>query len=180
MLLAELKKIEARKRERERKTQDLQKLISRAESGNVLAPNQVTNNTEGVQTPSNTSTNIARRHDRKLHKKKLSSQQRPVRAIETVVSKCQKKKILFPKLIGNNDIFVPLKKLFQTVEWSGIKFPESRGTGVWLRSQRMKLPPGVGQRKTKAIEQELRQMNIGMVHKYLKWTDKTLKLKWKF
>jgi hypothetical protein len=47
------------------------------------------------------------------------------------------------------------------VEWSGIKFPEARGTGVWLRSQRMKLPPGVGQRKTKAIEQELRVMNIG-------------------
>lgn len=51
--------------------------------------------------------------------------------------------------------------MFQTVEWSGIKFPEARGTGVWLRSQRMKLPPGVGQRKTKAIEQELRLMNIG-------------------
>lgn len=86
MLLAELKKIEARKRERERKTQDLQKLISRAESGNAPSTNQVTNNTEGMHTPSNTSTNIARRHDRKLHKKKLSSQQRPVRAIETVVS----------------------------------------------------------------------------------------------
>lgn len=50
---------------------------------------------------------------------------------------------------------------FQTVEWSGIKFPEARSTGVWLRSQRMKLPPGVGQRKTKAIEQELKLMNIG-------------------
>lgn len=52
--------------------------------------------------------------------------------------------------------------IIQTVEWSGIKFPEARGTGVWLRSQRMKLPPGVGQRKTKAIEQELRLMNIGI------------------
>lgn len=52
---------------------------------------------------------------------------------------------------------------FQTVEWSGIKFPEARSTGVWLRSQRMKMPPGVGQRKTKAIEQELRLMNIGKI-----------------
>lgn len=86
MLLAELKKIEARKRERERKTQDLQKLISRAECGNTPVVNQVPNNTEGTHTPSNTVANIARRHDRKLHKKKLSSQQRPVRAIETVVS----------------------------------------------------------------------------------------------
>ncbi|KAL4715342.1 hypothetical protein ACJJTC_015113 [Scirpophaga incertulas] len=131
MLLTELKKIEARKRERERKTQDLQKLISRADTGNTPAINQVANNTADSHTPSNTTTNIARRHDRKLHKKKLTSQQRPIRTVEAV-----------------------------TVEWSGIKFPEARSTGVWLRSQRMKLPPGVGQRKTKAIEQELRQMNI--------------------
>ena len=33
-LLSELKKIEARKKERERKTQDLQKLISQADSQN--------------------------------------------------------------------------------------------------------------------------------------------------
>nr|XP_021201341.2 DNA methyltransferase 1-associated protein 1 [Helicoverpa armigera] len=131
MLLTELKKIEARKRERERKTQDLQKLISRADSGNVPPVTQVNNNNEGTSTPSNTASSIARRHDRKLHKKKLTAQQRPVRTVESV-----------------------------TVEWSGIKFPEARGTGVWLRSQRMKLPPGVGQRKTKAIEQELRLMNI--------------------
>ncbi|KAJ0175698.1 hypothetical protein K1T71_008857 [Dendrolimus kikuchii] len=129
MLLTELKKIEARKRERERKTQDLQKLISRADSGSTPLV-QATNN-EGSATPANVAANIARRHDRKIHKKKLTSQQRPIRAVETV-----------------------------TVEWSGIKFPEARGTGVWLRSQRMKLPPGVGQRKTKAIEQELRLMNI--------------------
>ncbi|XP_050674156.1 DNA methyltransferase 1-associated protein 1 [Leptidea sinapis] len=132
MLLTELKKIEARKRERERKTQDLQKLISRADTaGNGLGTNNVNPTSENANTPSTPSSAIARRHDRKLHKKKLSTQQRPLRAVETV-----------------------------TVEWSGIKFPEARGTGVWLRSQRMKLPPGVGQRKTKAIEQELRAMNI--------------------
>lgn len=86
MLLTELKKIEARKRERERKTQDLQKLISRADSGNLPPINQVTNNNEGASTPSNNASSIARRHDRKLHKKKLTAQQRPVRAVETVVS----------------------------------------------------------------------------------------------
>ncbi|XP_060803885.1 DNA methyltransferase 1-associated protein 1 [Amyelois transitella] len=129
MLLAELKKIEARKRERERKTQDLQKLISRADSGNVTANNHVANNNEAAGTLANTP-NAARRHDKKLQKKKLTTQQRPVRAVEAV-----------------------------TVEWSGIKFPEARGAGVSLRSQRMKLPPGVG-RKAKAIEQELRLLNI--------------------
>jgi hypothetical protein len=86
MLLTELKKIEARKRERERKTQDLQKLISRADGGVVPNNNLIHNNMEGANTPSNTSANIARRHDRKLHKKKLSSQQRPIRTIEAVVS----------------------------------------------------------------------------------------------
>ncbi|CAF4848880.1 unnamed protein product [Pieris macdunnoughi] len=128
MLLTEVKKIEARKRERERKTQDLQKLISRADSGgnNIIQ----TNINDGANTLTSASS-IARRHDRKLHKKKISSQQRPVRAVEAV-----------------------------TVEWAGIKFPEARGTGVWLRSQRMKLPPGIGQRKTKALEQELRLMSI--------------------
>ncbi|XP_063395424.1 DNA methyltransferase 1-associated protein 1 [Cydia fagiglandana] len=129
MLIVELKKIEARKRERERKTQDLQKLISRADSGTVVGANQTLS--AEANAPANTPSNIARRHDRKLHKKKLSSQTRPMRTVEAV-----------------------------TVEWSGIKFPEARGTGVWLRSQRMKLPPGVGQRKTKAIEQELRLMGI--------------------
>lgn len=85
MLLAELKKIEARKRERERKTQDLQKLISRAD-GNSAVANQTAISNDGMNTPSTVSSSIARRHDRKLHKKKLASQQRPMRAIETVVS----------------------------------------------------------------------------------------------
>ena len=85
MLLAELKKIEARKRERERKTQDLQKLISRADSGNGVSNSQQNVVNEIVSTPSAAS-NIARRHDRKLHKKKIATQQRPIRTVETVVS----------------------------------------------------------------------------------------------
>lgn len=84
MLLVELKKIEARKRERERKTQDLQKLISRADSGSVINTSQTLN--AEANTPTNSAANIARRHDRKLHKKKLSTQQRPIRAVEAVVS----------------------------------------------------------------------------------------------
>lgn len=85
MLLTELKKIEARKRERERKTQDLQKLISRADSGTAQPIHNTSTITEGNVTPSSNA-NIARRHDKKLHKKKIAAQQRPVRAPETVVS----------------------------------------------------------------------------------------------
>lgn len=54
-LLSELKKIEARKKERERKTQDLQKLISQADSQS--------------ETP--------RKQDKKLPKKKISNPSRP-------------------------------------------------------------------------------------------------------
>lgn len=63
-LLGELKKIEARKKERERKTQDLQKLISQADSQ--------------VETP--------KKIDKKLPKKKLTNPSRPSR-VDTTVSK---------------------------------------------------------------------------------------------
>ncbi|XP_077286844.1 DNA methyltransferase 1 associated protein 1 [Arctopsyche grandis] len=137
-LMNELKKIEARKKERERKTQDLQKLISQADSGRVSISstgnepnNTMGTNTVGSHTP-NASSSSSRRHDRKLHKKKVQSHSRPV--------KC-------PDII--------------TVEGAGIRFPEARGSGVWLRSQRMKLPSGVGQKKAKAIDQSLQALNIG-------------------
>lgn len=54
--MSELKKIEARKKERERKTQDLQKLISQAD-GQTETPNK--------------------RQDKKLPKKRLSQPARP-------------------------------------------------------------------------------------------------------
>jgi DNA methyltransferase 1-associated protein 1 len=52
------------------------------------------------------------------------------------------------------------------VETAGIKFPDFKGSGVSLRSQRMKLPASVGQKRTKAIEQLLQELSIGIVAKY--------------
>ena len=46
------------------------------------------------------------------------------------------------------------------LESAGIKFPGTSGSGVTLRSQRMKLPPSVGQKKTKAIEQMLAEIDV--------------------
>jgi len=43
---------------------------------------------------------------------------------------------------------------------SGLKFPEFRGAGVYLRSQRMKLPQTLGQKKAKAIEQSIEKLGI--------------------
>lgn len=87
----ELKKIEARKKERERKTQDLQKLISQADSGRVSISstgnepnNTMGTNTGGSHTP-NASSSSSRRHDRKLHKKKVQSHSRPVKCPDIIV-----------------------------------------------------------------------------------------------
>nr|CAG4644828.1 EOG090X076S [Leptodora kindtii] len=121
-LLQELRKIEARKKDRERKTQDLQKLITAADGGA---------GTVGEQTPARGTP---------------PDKKQPVRK-KTAVS-TPKAKV--------NEIVVP------TVETptTGIKFPEFKTSGVFLRSQRMKLPPSVGQKKSKAIEQMLTELGL--------------------
>ncbi|GAB6020248.1 DNA methyltransferase 1-associated protein 1 [Chamberlinius hualienensis] len=107
-LMNELRKIEMRKREREKKTQDLQKLITAADS-----------NTEN------------RRQERKTTKKKTQPQK--TTKVDTT-----------------------------TVEMTGIKFPDPRTSGVSVRSQRMKIPASVGQKKIKAVEQLLTELGIDL------------------
>ncbi|XP_013790926.1 DNA methyltransferase 1-associated protein 1-like [Limulus polyphemus] len=106
-LINELRKIEMRKREREKKTQDLQKLITAAD-----------NNAE------------ARKTERRGPRKKLLPQKSS-------------------KADGE-----PLE--------TGIKFPDFKASGATLRSQRMKLPSSVGQKKAKAIEQLLQELGIDL------------------
>ncbi|XP_048757719.2 DNA methyltransferase 1-associated protein 1-like isoform X1 [Ostrea edulis] len=106
-LIAELKKIELRKKEREKKTQDLQKLITAADSNFD-----------------------SRRSEKKQTKKKIHT---PHQKINPTIS---------------------------TPEPSGIKFADFKTSGVSLRSQRMKLPASVGQKKMKAIEQVLEELGI--------------------
>lgn len=113
-LLSELKKIDARKKERERKTQDLQKLISQADSQN--------------DTP--------RKTDKKIQKKKVPNPSRPSR--------------------------VDTNYILQVVETAGIKFPDYKNSGVSLRSQRMKLPANIGQKKSKGIEQTLQELALDL------------------
>ncbi|CAI9742558.1 methyltransferase 1-associated 1-like isoform X1 [Octopus vulgaris] len=108
-LIAELKKIELRKKEREKKTQDLQKLITAADSN-------IDN----------------RRVERKTTKKKVYQQQKLKEGSLSTT----------------------------TPETGGIKFPDYKQSGVTLRSQRMKLPASIGQKKMKAIEQVLEELGI--------------------
>jgi DNA methyltransferase 1-associated protein 1 len=46
------------------------------------------------------------------------------------------------------------------VESTGIKFPDNKISGVTLRSYKMKLPPSVGLKKMKAIEQLLEELQV--------------------
>ncbi|KAK7100846.1 hypothetical protein V1264_023716 [Littorina saxatilis] len=105
-LINELKKIDMRKKEREKKAQDLQKLITAADS-NV----------------------DARKTERKATKKKITPQMK-------------------------------FKEGGANPEPGGIKFPDFKQSGVSLRSQRMKLPASIGQKKMKAIEQVLEELGI--------------------
>ncbi|XP_036410140.1 DNA methyltransferase 1-associated protein 1-like isoform X1 [Megalops cyprinoides] len=107
-LIQELRKMEAQKKEREKKAQDLQKLITAADTS--TEPQRV---------------------ERKATKKKFPQKRGP----ETQQA-------------------VP--------ETTGIKFPDFKSAGVTLRSQRMKLPSSVGQKKVKAMEQILTEQGVDL------------------
>jgi DNA methyltransferase 1-associated protein 1 len=112
-LLEELRKIEMRKKEREKKTQDLQKLIIAADTTKSAVK----------------STSAARASIGRGRKKAPSAAKGPAPAV---------------------------------AESAGIKFPEAKAVGASLRSQRMKLPSAVGQKKSKAIEQLLIELNVDL------------------
>jgi DNA methyltransferase 1-associated protein 1 len=114
MLKSELRRIEARKKEREKKTQDLQKLIAQADSSGAK---------------------IEKKGGGGSHKKKTPSS-------------------------SNSAGRSPGKEVGSIDPSAGIKFPDVKAAGVTLRSQRMKLPPSVGQKKAKAIEQMLQEISV--------------------
>jgi DNA methyltransferase 1-associated protein 1 len=118
MLQQEMRKIEARKKEREKKTQDLQKLISQADQQSEQA---------AAATPQ------ARKQEKKLNKKKVPLQQKLHKA-----------------------------DVVTTLETANIRFGEgaNKGTGITMRSQKMKLPANFGQKRTKALEQMLSEFKV--------------------
>nr|CAG4638480.1 EOG090X076S [Cyclestheria hislopi] len=120
-LLQELRKIEARKKDRERKTQDLQKLITAADGGSIGSIG------DSVSSRGTSS-------DKKQQVRKKTTVATPKAKFEAMPS-----------------VDTPT---------TGIKFPEFKTSGVFLRSQRMKLPPSVGQKKSKAIEQMLTELGL--------------------
>ena len=72
------------------------------------------------------------------------------------------KKALKKKMLSNGGSDInKINALKEPMDTGGIKFPDFNvNSGVSLRSQRMKLPPSVGQKKTKAIEQMLAEAGV--------------------
>ncbi len=117
MLKAELRRIEARKKEREKKTQDLQKLIAQADSTGHKSEKK-SGGSGGSHKKKSSGTSSSSSHGRS-----------------------------------------PAKEI-GAIDGAGIKFPDLKTPGVALRSQRMKLPQSVGQKKTKAVEQMLSSIGL--------------------
>ncbi|MFH4979983.1 hypothetical protein AB6A40_006692 [Gnathostoma spinigerum] len=121
MLLAELKRIEVRKRERERKAQDLQKLITATERAPV-----------SPASTSNTLSPAAGSLKRKA---------------------CHRNKASTSALSHSSSGILP-------TEHSTLRFPEFRSAGAHLRSQEMKLPTNIGQKKLKNIETVIDRLKL--------------------
>lgn len=131
-LLEELRRIEMRKKEREKKTQDLQKLITAADksSDNIRA--------EG--TPSNKQG--AGRHGPGRGRKRQTQ--------------------LYKNVFGRGSDVSSTPNTSTMFESVGIKFPDVKSSGVSLRSHKMKLPGSVGTKKAKAIEQLLNELAVDL------------------
>ncbi|VDN25414.1 unnamed protein product [Gongylonema pulchrum] len=123
MLIAELKKIEVRKRERERKAQDLQKLI-----------------TAGERTPASPAVSIAPVQTTSNIKKSHKSRSQKASSVPT-----------------------PVTSATYIQDHANIRFPEFRSGGAHLRSQEMKLPTNIGQKKLKNIETVIEKLKLDMV-----------------
>lgn len=128
-LIEELRKIDMRKKEREKKTQDLQKLITAADNSSLARGK--------TETPGNVN--------------------RPGRGGPG------RKKLSMPKATGTKlDSVSTPGSAVNLLDSTGIKFPEQKSSGASLRSQRMKLPASVGQKKSKAIDQLLGELSMDL------------------
>lgn len=146
-LIEELKKIEIRKRERERKSATVNSLLTAVDQ-----PAQTSSNETIASTIPKQAVAMKRKH-------KLSSQQstESTSPPSTNLSVSQNAQKAAAAAVISEKKSLIFKAV---VESAGIKFPDSKTSGVSLRSYKMKLPPSVGLKKTKAIEQSLEKLQI--------------------
>ncbi|VDM67808.1 unnamed protein product [Strongylus vulgaris] len=163
MLLAELKRIEVRKREREKKAQDLQKLINMAEA--PASPSQYEFMRHYLINSLSFSFSFffflaveracrllwVRRRGRCV-KKQVQLQQIARQPLTSILSVIQ---FILVELLLKDAIQVDISV-------SAIRFPEFKSAGAHLRSQEMKLPTNIGQKKLKNIEVVLSKCKLDM------------------
>lgn len=133
----ELKKIEQKKRERERKTQDLQKMMDAAgRSVSEHKRSETSAPTVGRPSGSGMRGMPGRRPGRGAG--------RPSR--DSINS-------LTPHLSGTAASLLDVNTV-------GIKFPDFKTSGTSLRNQRLKLPTSLGTKKMKALEQMIQELGL--------------------
>ncbi|RNA02113.1 DNA methyltransferase 1-associated 1, partial [Brachionus plicatilis] len=163
-LIEELKKIEVRKKEREKKQQEVSKLLTAAGD---LENSKITNNNLKVKQIENKTVNALPKPS-KLKQRKNSVNSNDG-SISVVIGNRPSKSSQSEGLISPSSVTssVPESKsskkpiVFKPIsESTGIKFPDTKVSGVSLRSSRTKLPQSVGLKKIKAIEQLLDELQI--------------------
>lgn len=183
-LIEELKKIEFNKKERERKQQDVNKLLTavvdyecQAQSQAKLIGNKSRGSIEsrGSIGASNSQLNSSLNSsgNKRLKHRKYSTHSNS--DIKGAGSGASGQKAGSANNSANSSLNNSTDATHQSpstdknrkslifkavVESTGIKFPDNKLAGVSLRSFKMKLPPSVGTKKTKAIEQLLDELQI--------------------
>lgn len=139
-LMNEMKKIEQKKRERERKTQDLQKIMDAA---GRTAPDKRSETSHHAHTPT-----VGRPSGSGMRgmpgRRPGRGAGRPSR--DSMAS-------LTPHLSGTAASLLEVNTV-------GIKFPDFKTSGTSLRSQRLKLPTSLGTKKMKALEQMIQELGL--------------------
>lgn len=185
-LIEELKKIEVRKKERERKQQDVNKLLTAVVDYENTAQQQakLINKQRGSienrssiggsnsQTLNNTASNKrVKQRKYSTHSNSDIKGQGPGgqkaagsgnNSGNNSLNNSTDTTNLSPSTGSQHDSKNNRKSLIfkAVVDSTGIKFPDAKLAGVTLRSFKMKLPPSVGTKKTKAIEQLLDELAI--------------------
>lgn len=130
-LVAELKKIEVRKKDREKKSQDINKLITATESKPVV-------HTTSNESNANALSQDARQQQQLIKKDKKVGKKNKKRRSDSTDGKPSK-------------------------DQPGIKFPDIKGAGAFLRSSKLKMPASVGNKKSKAVEQLLEELSVDVI-----------------
>jgi len=150
-LISEMRKIEQRKKDRERRAGDLQKLLAKVSDAPPTPKSATTPTTPNIKTPkasetvdSNQSTPPSSRGP---ESKKLGLLKKKNRDSTSLVKQRSSSSEASLAVKDPNDN-------------TGIRFSDFKTSGVTLRSQRIKLPSSVGQKKSKAIESMLTELGI--------------------